>query len=410
MKIKNIISLCLVCCGFAAALTSCSKEEEAFFTVTENDSPRILNTDFPDGGFSINRNENLYFEILVTPTDMTTVKWVIDNDKVVHIGDTINQPFEAGDYNLKILAVTNKGKETSRTLKLKVKALDGDPQTGNDAADRIVMAGAAVKLHGTNIANIKKVAIDGQEVDATYNNAEECIEYTIPTDLSDGSYRISVIDGEGISYGADKIVIVTKPTVLNSTFAGMSKDAVTVEGFFLSNVATITIDGKECTITEKTDSKLTFTTPELEVGDHVLKGTTTNGEPVSFCKDNQLVETALFIIAAEKVIWTGDYPVSWELPDGNPNKEWREISQDVFATFEVGHTLTISLKYDATASYHQYQFDNWEWTQLPGQHNTELTADTDVPIEITQELKDAVAEKAFCIHGHGFSVTHVTYK
>ena len=37
-------------------------------------------------------------------------------------------------------------------------------------------------------------------------------------------------------------------------------------------------------------------------------------------------------------------------------------------------------------------------------------ADTDVPVEITQELKDAVAAKAFCIHGHGFSVVRVTYK
>jgi hypothetical protein len=106
-------------CLLVIFMASCSKDEESFFTVSENDSPRILNTDFPDGGFNINRNENLHFEVLVTPTDLTTVKWLADG-KEVFVGNTIDQPFEAGDYSLKIVAVTNKGKETSRTLKLKV--------------------------------------------------------------------------------------------------------------------------------------------------------------------------------------------------------------------------------------------------------------------------------------------------
>lgn len=409
MKLKNIIFACLAVCGFAAVLTSCSKDEESFFTVSENDSPRILNTDFPDGGFNINRNENLHFEVLVTPTDMTTVKWLADG-KEVFVGHTIDTLFEAGDYTLKILAVTTKGKETSRTLKLKVNALEGDPQAGSDTADRIVKAGAAVKLHGTNMDNIIKVVINDQQLDATYNAADKCVEYTIPADMPGGSYRVSVIDNTGTSFGADKIVVVNKPTVLNSTFGAMVGDPVTIEGFYLNDVATITVGGKECIITEKTADKITFTTPELEVGDYEMTGTTTSGEAVQFCKDNELVETALFIIASEKIVWTGDYPVSWELPDGNPNKEWRQISQEEFATFQVGHTLTISLKYDETATYHQYQFDNWEWASLPGQQKTDITGDTDVPVEITQELKDAVAAKAFCIHGHGFSVTRVTYK
>lgn len=396
-------------CLLVIFMASCSKDEESFFTVSENDSPRILNTDFPDGGFNINRNENLHFEVLVTPTDLTTVKWLADG-KEVFVGNTIDQPFEAGDYSLKIVAVTNKGKETSRTLKLKVNALESDPQAGSDAADRIVAAGAPVKLHGTNLSNIIMVVINDQQINATYNSADDCIEYTIPADMPDGSYRISLLDNNGVSYGADKIVIVSKPTVLSSSFGAMAGDPVTINGFYFNDVATITVGDKACTITEKTANSLTFTTPELEVGDYEVKGTTASGDPLQFCKDNDLVETALFIIAAEKIIWTGDYLVSWELPDGNPNKEWREISQEEFAKFDIGHTLTFSLKYDETATYHQYQFDNWEWASLPGQQKTDITGDTDVPVEITQDLKDAVAAKAFCIHGHGFSVTRVTYK
>lgn len=409
MKIKNILTIGLVCCGVAAALTSCSKDEEAFFTVSEDDAPRILNTDFPDGGFSINRDANLKFEVLVTPADYTTVKWYVDGEEK-HVGNIIDKAFEAGEYTLKIVATTVRGKETSRTMKLSVKALDNDPQPGTDAADRIVMAGAAVKLHGTNMQSVTKVVINGQQLNATYNAADGCVEYTLPADLPGGSYRISVVDNSGMSYGAGKIVVVSKPTVLSATFGGMVGDPVTITGFYLNDVATITVGGKQCVITEKTAGSLTFTTPDLAVGDYEVKGTSTSGEPLQFCKDNDLVEVALFIIASEKIIWTGDYPVSWELPDGNPNKEWRKISQEEFATFDVGHTLIISLKYDETAGYHQYQFDNWEWVLLPGQKKTDITGDTDVPVEITQDLKDAVAAKAFCIHGHGFSVTRVSYK
>ena len=86
------------------------------------------------------------------------------------------------------------------------------------------------------------------------------------------------------------------------------------------------------------------------------------------------------------------------------------ISQEDFAKYQIGHTLTFSLKYDASATYHQYQFDNWEWASLPGQQKTDITGDTDVAIEITQDLKDAVAAKGLRIHGHGFSVVRVTYK
>ena len=152
---------------------------------------------------------------------------------------------------------------------------------------------------------------------------------------------------------------------------------------------------------------LTFTAPELEVGDYELKGTTTSGEPVLFINNGQLDEEALFMVSAEKIIWMGDFTVDWDGPEDH--KEWRQISQEEFATFEVGHILTVSLKLVGT-DYHKYQIDNWDWSSLPGQSPTDFSEDTDVAIEITQDLKDAVAAKAFCIHGHGFSVVRVTYK
>ena len=126
MKIKNILTACLLGFGLTAALMSCSKNEEAFYTVSEDDAPRILNTDFPDGGYKIERNNNLKIEVLVTPVDFTTVKLYLD-DEEKFTGANIDVPVEAGDYTMKIVATTVKGKSTSRTTSLKVTALDNDP-------------------------------------------------------------------------------------------------------------------------------------------------------------------------------------------------------------------------------------------------------------------------------------------
>lgn len=52
MITKNMlkyITACFVCCGLSAALTSCSSDEDPYFTASEDDMPRIINTDMPEG-------------------------------------------------------------------------------------------------------------------------------------------------------------------------------------------------------------------------------------------------------------------------------------------------------------------------------------------------------------------------
>jgi len=112
--------------------------------------------------------------------------------------------------------------------------------------------------------------------------------------------------------------------------------------------------------------------------------------------------------AAETTLWEGDHNVSWELPEGDPNKEWKELGQADFASFEVGQQLYFYFQSVTDAEYHQYQFDNWSWELLPGQEKTDMTGDTKVTLEITQEIKDAIAKNGFALHGHGFHVVKVT--
>ncbi len=55
MKTKNILNALIaffVGCGLAAT-TACSSDDDPFFTAAENDAPRILNTDLPEGTYAL---------------------------------------------------------------------------------------------------------------------------------------------------------------------------------------------------------------------------------------------------------------------------------------------------------------------------------------------------------------------
>ena len=114
----------------SVAFLGCTQKEEPFFTATEDDSPRILNTDIPEweGGApavikTISRDQNFEFEIVVTPAEFTTVEWFLDDVKIAE-GKTINQPVLAGTWTLKILATTTKGLSTYRVAKLVVNPVE----------------------------------------------------------------------------------------------------------------------------------------------------------------------------------------------------------------------------------------------------------------------------------------------
>ena len=118
------------------------------------------------------------------------------------------------------------------------------------------------------------------------------------------------------------------------------------------------------------------------------------------------------------VLWEGDHFVSWHYADGNPNKEWKFLSQATFASLAEGSTLYILLEanpiiVDPTNTddqeYSKYQLDNGWWGQLPGQVPTDFVNDTVATLPITAEVKaDVAAKGGFAIHGHGFNVKKVS--
>ena len=117
------------------------------------------------------------------------------------------------------------------------------------------------------------------------------------------------------------------------------------------------------------------------------------------------------------VLWEGDHFVSWHHADGNPNKEWKFLSQATFAGIADGATLYFLLHANPMIvdpantddqMYSAYKFDDGWWGALPGQGQVDFENDTVATLVVTAEIKGIVAERGFAIHGHGFNVQKVS--
>lgn len=203
----------LLAVGFALAgtstLSSCSSDDEPYFTVSEDDDPRILNTDLADS--KIDRKTNYKLEIKVTPVHYTTVTWLLDGTQIAE-GNTIDQTLPLGNHELKIVATTTKGKTTSRTLKVTVTPAADDPALGTNAVELWVAPGAETTIHNSkNLGTVTKVMVGGKEVAFEVLEEGTALKLTAPTGLENGDYDITLVDGEGNQFSGGIIKVTTEP-------------------------------------------------------------------------------------------------------------------------------------------------------------------------------------------------------
>ena len=396
----------------SVALISCTQKEEPFFTATENDAPRILNTDIPDWDkgqpqtlLTISRDQNFEFEIIVTPADYTTVEWFLDGVKVAE-GKTINQPVLAGTWTVKIVATTTKGLSTSRTAMLVVNPLEGDPVAGDAVLERLVAPGATAVLGGQNMDKVAKVVIGGVECDATY--ADGAVTYTVPADMAAGTYQLTLKDAEGYEYGAGYTTVSAASVVSAAAFSGKPGGELVLTGLNLDKVASLTAGGEACTIVSQAASELKFNLPALAAGTYELTGVDASGNAVSFVNGAQMQETATLTLTSEDTLWEGHHYVSWDFADGDPNKTFSALAE-ASMSWTPGRIIRVTLTPDPAAEYHQVQFNSMWWTQLPGTEKTDFGETTVFVIEWTQEIQDLInAQGGFIVCGHGFFVDKVT--
>ena len=214
----------LLAVGFALAgtstLSSCSSDDEPYFTASEDDNPRILNTDLADS--QIDRKTNYKLEIKVTPVHYTTVTWLLDGKQIAE-GTTIDQPLPLGDHELKIVATTTKGKTTSRTLKVTVIPAADDPALGTNAVELWVAPGAETTIHNCkNLGTVTKVMVGGKEVAFEILEEGTAMKLTAPADLENGDYAITLVDGDGVEFpgGTIKVTSEPKPSMENVLWEG----------------------------------------------------------------------------------------------------------------------------------------------------------------------------------------------
>ena len=219
----------LLAVGFALAgtstLSSCSSDDEPYFTVSEDDDPRILNTDLADS--KIDRKTNYKLEIKVTPVHYTTVTWLLDGTQIYE-GTTIDQTLPVGNHELKIVATTTKGKSTSRTLKVTVTPAADDPAVGTNASELWVAPGAETTIHNCkNLGTVTKVMVGGKEVAFEVLEEGTALKLTAPTGLENGDYDISLVDGEGVQFPGGTIKVTTEPRPSMETTLWEGEFAVT---------------------------------------------------------------------------------------------------------------------------------------------------------------------------------------
>ena len=281
----------LLAVGFALAgtstLSSCSSDDEPYFTASEDDNPRILNTDLADS--KIDRKTNYKLEIKVTPVHYTTVTWLLDGTKIAE-GTTIDQLLPIGNHELKIVATTTKGKTTSRTLKVTVIPAADDPALGTNASELWVAPGAETTIHNCkNLGTVTKVMVGGKEVAFEVLEEGTALKLTAPTGLENGDYDITLVDGEGNQFPGGTIKVTTEPRPSMETTLWEGEFAVTwgtpfeaLKETFLSKVKVGTIlrvyvDGKGqgTATTAWWNNILTGKGGDIERGDFMVDGPAT---------------------------------------------------------------------------------------------------------------------------------------
>ena len=240
----------LLAVGFALAgtstLSSCSSDDEPYFTVSEDDNPRILNTDLADS--KIDRKTNYKMEIKVTPVHYTTVTWLLDGTQIAE-GNTIDQTLPVGNHELKIVATTTKGKSTSRTLNVTVTPAADDPALGTNAIELWVAPGETTTIHKCkNLGLVQKVLIAGKEAAFEVLDEGTALKVTAPSDLANGDYDITLVDGSGVQFPCGTIKVTTEPRPSMETTLWEGEFAVTwntafdaLKDTFLSKVKVGTI-------------------------------------------------------------------------------------------------------------------------------------------------------------------------
>ena len=110
--------------------------------------------------------------------------------------------------------------------------------------------------------------------------------------MTDGKFRLSLVDETGQSYGSGWVTIYGDPLITKSDFMGQSEGLVTIPGRKLGDVTSVTVNGVECSIESLTDEQIVIKLPALEEGVYDVKVTNNSGVALKFLQNGTIVDNA----------------------------------------------------------------------------------------------------------------------
>ena len=447
-NLYKCLALLVMGCGLALT-TACSSDEDPFFSASEDDAPRILNTDIPEGTggepatlMSFERTQNFVYSVIVTPVHYTTVTWFID-DELVAEGTDIDIPLLAGDHILKIVATTTKGLTTSRTCKLVVRPVAGDPELATDAKSRWLTIGTTKTIDCANVNNVTRVFIGKQEAtNVSYANGK--LTFDVPN-MAEGSYMVS-IEADGARYGCGVFTVSSeayvdpgiKETVLweGSADINWGETNVLISPDALASVpvgATILV---YYDIIDMPDGyhAMRITTPwwgdnaeDQVIAQFDLTAETPNPFDFTYTEANKAIideRGGMLIVGygyrvTKVVAQEGVAPAETLLWEGSADINWGEtnalISAEEMAVVPVGSTVRLYYEIiDMPDGYHALRITTPWWgdnaeDQVVAQFD--LTAETPNPFEFTYtEANKAIVDErgGMLIVGYGYKLLKVT--
>lgn len=418
---KKIYFILLAMFAMSFTFVACS-DEDPFSTATADDEPRILDPIFPNRGdkgelpivANISRDANFSMTLTVTPADHTTVSWQIDGIEV-QTGKVIDMNLKAGTYGFKVVVSTEAGKSTHREGIIQVNALPDDPWATEVDFERIVSPGTKARFYGDNLDKVESIIIDGKTIkDILYVESEDSnyIEYLVPADLAEGEHRVIFVDAGGNEFGGNIVKATQAALITSGADRTNANREWAMTGINLEHIASLTFNGETFTeFTHRSATEIAIICPALSDGEYSLTGKTTNGEDVQFYSAKGITTEQLVIVSSETVLWQGHHYVSWDLPDGDPNKTFNLLSKEVFASIKAGALLSIHYSVAPEAEYHQLRTTSGWWNDLPGTSVIEFSENGVKEVELTQEVLDTIqTEDGFLCVGHGYYVDMITVK
>lgn len=276
-------------------------------------------------------------------------------------------------------------------------------------------------LTGMNMDEITSLTIGDVVLTSFVSQSSSTLRFTCPN-LEDGEYKLTgaTKDGANLKFLVGEniveefniviessVVVTTYPTQLSS---GSSYKLI---GKNIDLIASLSLNDQNVEITEKTSEMVSFNCPELENGEYTLSGKDVNGRSIKFNtqegdSENVVIQVNNQVVEIE--MWSGHHYLSWDLPDGDPNKTFTAVQTEV-QNLPVGTKLKVYYSIEPDDSYHKMGVKTAYWEDLPGYAEFDVFEGGVLEIIVTQEIIDKLtAQSGFIMVGFGVYIDRVTYE